>query len=257
MEIDQQRYKESWTFLPYSHFPESFSNKEIITQIKNFFVKEKYFSEAYLKNHDGYKIIIIKFSNEETKQKYNNNEHENLQTKLLDYDNINVNKHMSIQFRKQDDQLIKIVDIPIEYNAKTFIQHVENITGEKIKNYSEKIKSPHNNNITSDNTASSSTAPQTRPRNNLPPIYKQMNIYFQNPQVLKYIFANKIWSIQIEDFSIRILPGGTNNNTYKEHTEFFYTITGLPLNTNVLDLKPLIDHLKEKPVPLVVFSNHL
>jgi uncharacterized coiled-coil protein SlyX len=73
-----------------------------------------------------------------------------------------------------------------------------------------------------------------------------MNIYFINPQVSKYIFANKIWSIQIEDFSVRILPGGINNDIYKERTDFFYIITGLPLNTNVLDLKLLIDYLKGK-----------
>jgi hypothetical protein len=49
-------------------------------------------------------------------------------------------------------------------------------------------------------------------------------------------------NIQIEDFSVRILPGNTDTPIYKQRTNFYYTITGLPLNTN----KNLITHLKGK-----------
>jgi hypothetical protein len=45
---------------------------------------------------------------------------------------------------------------------------------------------------------------------------------------------------------VRILPGQTNSDEYRKRTSYHYTVTGIPLNANVLDLKPLIEHVKGK-----------
>jgi hypothetical protein len=103
---------------------------------------EKNFLGTFVKMQNGYKIIIIKFSKEETKHKYMNKEIPTINKKLIDYDNGNVNEHMSIQFQKQNNQLIKIMDIPINYDSKILVQHVENITGEKLNLIENTSKNP-------------------------------------------------------------------------------------------------------------------
>lgn len=51
------------------------------------------------------------------------------------------------------------------------------------------------------------------------------------------------WSLEIENFLVRILPGNTDDPEYKKRTSKFYKITGLPLNTTARDIGPIVEHL--------------
>jgi hypothetical protein len=45
---------------------------------------------------------------------------------------------------------------------------------------------------------------------------------------------------------VRILPEQINSEEYHKRTSYHYMVTGIPLNANVLDLKPVLEHLKGK-----------
>ncbi|PKY34546.1 hypothetical protein RhiirB3_454375 [Rhizophagus irregularis] len=51
------------------------------------------------------------------------------------------------------------------------------------------------------------------------------------------------WSLEIENFLVRILSGNPEDPEYKKCTSHFYKITGLPLNTTARDIDPIIKHL--------------
>ncbi|PKC00443.1 hypothetical protein RhiirA5_382451 [Rhizophagus irregularis] len=51
------------------------------------------------------------------------------------------------------------------------------------------------------------------------------------------------WSLKIENFVVRILPGNPDDPEYKKRTNHYFKITGLPLNTTAKDIEPLIKHV--------------
>ncbi|PKY50173.1 hypothetical protein RhiirA4_466506 [Rhizophagus irregularis] len=51
------------------------------------------------------------------------------------------------------------------------------------------------------------------------------------------------WSLEIENFAVRILPGNTQHPEYIKRTTNYYKLTGLPLNATVRDITPIISHL--------------
>jgi hypothetical protein len=52
--------------------------------------------------------------------------------------------------------------------------------------------------------------------------------------------------MSIESFIVRIIPGNTKHEEYSKRTSFYYKITGLPLNTSVQDMIPIVQHLAGK-----------
>jgi hypothetical protein len=52
--------------------------------------------------------------------------------------------------------------------------------------------------------------------------------------------------MSIESFIVRIIPGNTKQEEYLKRTTFYYKITGLPLNTTVQDMVPILQHLAGK-----------
>src|SRR5581483_5308537 len=74
--------------------------------------------------------------------------------------------------------------------------------------------------------------------------YKAFLCTYVNPSDVNYIWEKDLWNIQMDNVFLRVLPSDTNNQIYKDRNSCAYRITGLPLNTTYLDLKPLIKKLK-------------
>jgi hypothetical protein len=250
-------------FIPRAHFPTTLSNKDLKLQINSLFVKESTnFIGSNLITHGELDFIIINFKNETTLKKYNEKADKDLNTIIEIYNEENINRYIKNICDQTNNNIIKIIDIPINYDSATLAQHVANITGQKIKAITELTQIPNNNrpnnrsrynnsrnnpnnnnnnnNVNNTNTNKNRTFPPRRP------IYKHILITFEDDRATKYLYANDIWSIEIETFMVRILPGQINSEEYLKRTSYHYTVTGIPLNTNVLDLKPLIEHVKGK-----------
>jgi hypothetical protein len=246
-------------FIPRAHFPASLSNKDLKLQINNLFVKESSnFIGSNLITHGNLDFIIINFKNETTLKKYNEKADKDLNIIIEIYNEENINRYIKNICDQTDNNIIKIIDIPINYDSATLAQHVANITGQKIKTLTELTRIPNNNrfnnrtrynnsrnnpNNNNNNNANNNNSRTFPPRR---PIYKQILITFEDDRATKYLYANDIWSIEIETFMVRILPGQTNSEEYRKRTSYHYTVTGIPLNANVIDLKPIIEYCKGK-----------
>jgi hypothetical protein len=250
-------------FISRAHFPTTLSNKDLKLQINSLFVKESTnFIGSNLITHGNLDFIIINFKNETTLKKYNEKVDKDLNTIIEIYNEENINRYIKNICDQTNNNIIKIIDIPINYDSTTLAQHVANITGQQIKAITELTQIPNNNrpinrsrynnsknnshnnninnNVNNTNTNNSRTFPPRRP------IYKQILITFEDDRATKYLYANDIWSIEIKTFMVRILPGQINSEEYHKRTSYHYTVTGIPLNANVLDLKPIIEHVKGK-----------
>jgi hypothetical protein len=258
----QTHVKEEYLgFIPRAHFPITLSNKDLKLQINNIFVKESTnFIGSHLITHGNLDFIIIHFKNEITLKKYNEKADKDLNIIIEIYNEENINRYIKNICDQTDNNIIKILDIPINYDSSTLAQHVANIMGQKIKEITELTQIPrnnrfnnrlrfsnnknksidNNNNTNNTNTNNNRTFPPRRP------IYKQVLITFKDDRATKYLYANDIWSIKIETFMVRILPGQINSEEYHKRTSYHYTVTDIPLNANVLDLKPVLEHLKGK-----------
>ncbi|GES98342.1 hypothetical protein GLOIN_2v1789675 [Rhizophagus clarus] len=122
-------YKHYELFIPRDSFPKENKTFEILNFIKNAFVNEKDFFEIHTTKHFTYKIFILRFIKEETKNKYKNELHPVIQKPLYDYTNENV--HILIQKKLEDisNRSIRLVDIPHKLDFNLIIAHLANITG--------------------------------------------------------------------------------------------------------------------------------
>ncbi|PKK61205.1 hypothetical protein RhiirC2_718582 [Rhizophagus irregularis] len=78
-----------------------------------------------------------------------------------------------------------------------------------------------------------------------PPQYKTVYIKFTNESGAKYLLE-KGWSLNIEDFNIKILPSNNNHELYQSRTSHGYKITGLPNNANVKDMNKIVTLINGK-----------
>jgi len=140
----------------------------------------------------------------------------------------NLNKEISHAFHERCTRTIKIVDIDSRLPNDSIIQSVTNIG--QIESLQE-IKKP-NTPRSRDNNKRRSTS-----------FFKQMYVVFKEQQAVNNIMNKKIYSIQIENTTARILPWDTNSQEFKERTAHSYKITGLPVDVTIWDLKPLIKKL--------------
>jgi hypothetical protein len=119
-------------FIPRAHFPTNLSNKDLKLQINNIFVKESTnFIGSYLYTHGNLDFIIIHFKNETTLKKYNEKADKDLNIIIEIYNEENINHYIKNICDQTNNNIIKIIDIPINYNSATLAQHVANITGQK------------------------------------------------------------------------------------------------------------------------------
>jgi hypothetical protein len=127
--------------------------------------------------------------------------------KIYAYTQNNIDTLIERKLQKQDDTIIKILDIPIYYDSKLLIKQITDTTGKTIKTYKEIKKAPQKIN--------------NRDKNGPPifikPKYKQLIISFEDKAAADYLLEQD-WCLQIEDNVGRILLGNQNHPVYKEKT---------------------------------------
>jgi hypothetical protein len=176
----------------------------------------------------------------EKKNKYINKGTKNVCDKLHDYEQNNITHYISLKLQNKDKYIIKIVDIPMNFDSTIIINHLTNITGKKVKSYNDHIKTPRLS-FNQDQTQW-----PNRYNKSKYPKFKQIWVYFEDSKAIDYIFKHNIWNMSIESFIVRIISGNTKQEEYLKRTSFYYKISGLPLNMTIQDMVPLIKHLAGK-----------
>lgn len=104
--------KEFDTFIPRDAFPPKIDDKEILTKIQEFFIKEKNFLTVKSWIRNSYYFLRIKFSDENTKSCYVNKYIPELQATIFDFTEKNIDAYIDDKLKSQDELTLKILDIP-------------------------------------------------------------------------------------------------------------------------------------------------
>ncbi|GBC11029.1 uncharacterized protein OCT59_025792 [Rhizophagus irregularis] len=125
------------------------------------------------------------------------------------------------------------MDIPYNYDTSMLIKHLAIKTGSNIIDHKEIKKPPRK---------ISNRSTRGRPIF-IKPAYKQLIVRFDKQAAYDYFMNENYWSLEIENFVVRILPGNPDDPEYKKRTSHYFKITGLPLNSTAKDIEPLIKHV--------------
>ncbi|PKK70923.1 hypothetical protein RhiirC2_779062 [Rhizophagus irregularis] len=125
------------------------------------------------------------------------------------------------------------MDIPYNYDTSMLIKHLTVKTGSTILDHKEIKKPPRK--IPNRNNNGHPTF--------IKPAYKQLRVQFDKQSAYAYFMKENYWSLEIENFVVRILLGNQDDSEYKKRTSKYFKITGLPLNTTAANLEPLIKHI--------------
>ncbi|CAB5200561.1 unnamed protein product [Rhizophagus irregularis] len=223
-------------FFTKNQFDANKSNNEIINSIKNAFltihhaIGYKYQKKATLE------FFTVQINNEEC---YNNIVDKPIA--LLNnitprpYSKDLIDQLIAAKLNKIEECTVKLANVPFNYDVNLLIKHFANFTKQSIASFKEikpnlKRRRPLDNR----NTQRSQS-----------PTYKQVIITFDKKSAVEYLFAQHKWGILIENFLVRILPIDVNSQIHKQRNTPTYVVTGIPLNANILDLEPLITHVKD------------
>ncbi|GBC52808.1 uncharacterized protein OCT59_028609 [Rhizophagus irregularis] len=221
-------------FIPRDSFQSKLSNNDIINLIKTSFIKDSNAFRFDVNTTSTYRYFTIHFRTRDSLDQYIANSPDNLKNiKIYELTNEAINTLIEQKFSNLDQAVIKIMDIPYNYDTSMLIKHLAAKTGSNIIEHKE-IKKP----------------PRKIPnRNNrgrpifIKPAYKQLIVQFDKQAAYDYFMKENYWSLEIENFVVRILPGNTEDPEYKIRTSNYFKITGLPLNTTAKDIEPLIKHV--------------
>ncbi|CAB5165461.1 unnamed protein product [Rhizophagus irregularis] len=229
-------------FFTKDQFDANKSNNEIINSIKNAFltihhaIGYKYQKKATLE------FFTVQINNEEC---YNNIVDKPIA--LLNnltprpYSKDLIDQLIAAKLNKIEECTVKLANVPFNYDVNLLIKHFANYTKQSIASFKEikpnlKRRRPLDNR----NTQRSQS-----------PTYKQVIITFDKKSAVDYLFAQHKWGILIENFLVRILPIDVNSQIHKQRNTPTYVVTGIPLNANILDLEPLITHVKGRSLAFV------
>ncbi|PKC03233.1 hypothetical protein RhiirA5_424070 [Rhizophagus irregularis] len=221
-------------FISRDSFPPKLSNNEIINLIKTSFIKDSNAFRFDVNTTSTYRYFTIYFRTRDSLDQYIRKSPDNLKhIKIYKLTNEAINTLIEQKFANLDQAVIKIMDIPYNYDTSMLIKHLAVKTGSNVLDH-KKIKKP----------------PRKIPnRNNrgrpilIKPAYKQLIVQFDKQSAYDYFMKENYWSLKIENFVVRILPGNPDDPEYKKRTNHYFKITGLPLNTTVKDIEPLIKHV--------------
>ncbi|RGB30315.1 hypothetical protein C1646_793907 [Rhizophagus diaphanus] len=224
-------------FFMRDQFERTKNNQEILNDIKNAFLTNNDVIEFKYRRKATLKYFTITVKNRDSFTKIINepvlllNGIKPLTFSINIIDQLIANKINNIS-----ESTIRLVNVPINYDINLLIKHIANFTGGAITSHKEIKLRPRRN-------AYNKTKNYSRPLAN---IYKTVIITFNKKSAADYLLNQNKWEILIETFLIRILPLDEDSNIYKQCTTPVYTVTGIPLNANILDMEPLLDHLKGK-----------
>ncbi|GBC41405.2 uncharacterized protein OCT59_001611 [Rhizophagus irregularis] len=254
LQIEQIDYNDSETqntatesfsvFIAKDQFPNEGSNFEIRKKIRDAFSNHiNDIIRIKWENHQYLTVFIIEFSRKEIFDKYVSKRHLILNAIIHPYDSSNIEAYIQRDVENQAKNSVKLTDVPIFYETEALLKNIINITGKEIKNFhsNEKkliqnfefeMKRYRNNNQGRRNGRFAPKQPQ----------YKTVYIEFRTAAGAKYLIE-KGWSLNIEDFNIKILPTNNNHEAYIQRTSKGYRITGLPNNTNVKDMTKILSFI--------------
>ncbi|PKY55560.1 hypothetical protein RhiirA4_427608 [Rhizophagus irregularis] len=221
-------------FIPRDSFQPNLSNNEIINLLKTSFIRDCNAFKFEVNSTSTYKYFTIYFRTRDSLNQYIEKSPEGLkQVKIYELTNAAINTLIERKFANLDQAVIKIMDIPYNYDTTMLIKHLAVKTNSNVIEHKE-IKKP----------------PRKIPnRNNrgrpifIKPAYKQLIVRFDKQSAYDYFMKENYWSLEIENFVVRILPGNQNDPEYNKRTSKYFKITGLPLNITAVDLEPLIKHI--------------
>ncbi|EXX68032.1 uncharacterized protein OCT59_000193 [Rhizophagus irregularis] len=221
-------------FIPRDSFRPELSNNDIIKLLKTSFICDSNAFKFEVNSTSTYKYFTIYFRTRDSLNQYIEKCPPELeQVKIFELTNTAINTLLERKFSNLDQAVIKIMDIPYNYDTSMLIKHLAIKTNSIIIDHKE-IKKP----------------PRKIPnRNNrgrpiyIKPAYKQLIIRFDKQTAYDYFMQENYWSLEIENFVVRILPGNQNDPEFKKRTGNYFKITGLPLNSTAMDLEPLIKHI--------------
>ncbi|EXX74658.1 hypothetical protein GLOIN_2v1480128 [Rhizophagus irregularis DAOM 181602=DAOM 197198] len=221
-------------FIPRDSFKPNLINNEIINLLKTSFLNDSNAYKFEVNTTSTYRYFTIFFKTRDSLNQYIENSPENLKPiKIYELTNTAINVLIERKLSTMDQAVIKIMDIPYNYDTSMLIKHLALKTNSNVIDHKE-IKKP----------------PRKIPnRNNhghpflIKPAYKQLIVQFDKKSAYDYFMEENYWCLEIENFVVRILPGNQNDAEFKKRTSKYYKITGLPLNTTHMDLNPLIKHI--------------
>jgi hypothetical protein len=130
-------------FIPRDNFSSKLSHKEIEKNIRNALVSEHSFTKLVCMSQSSYDFFVLTFNTKEKKEEYVNKGIKNVCEKLYNYDQTSFNNYIKLKLQNQDTYIIKIVDVPTNFDSSIVINHLINITGKKVKSYYDHIKTPN------------------------------------------------------------------------------------------------------------------
>ena len=214
------------------------SANEVLTDIKQAFFNTTGMVRAMLHRRMNLQYYTVQFTNEETFNKVLNQPITALNNiKAVRFSTDLIQSKINGQLDNLSNSTVLVANVPINYNTDLVLKHMANFTSTSITSHKEIRPSRKLNR-------------RSRPLSN-PPQYKKIFITFAKSSAVNYLLSQDKWGILIEDFLVRVIPVDDNNPTMKTRTTPTYTVTGIPLNATVLDLLPLVDHVKGKSLSFV------
>ncbi|PKC58989.1 hypothetical protein RhiirA1_540744 [Rhizophagus irregularis] len=221
-------------FVPKDSFQPNISNNDIINILKTAFINDNNAFKFEVNVLSTYRYFTIYFRTRDSLEQYIKNSPPSLKNiKIYELNKTTINTLIEQKFKNLDNAVIKIMDIPYNYDTKMLLKHLANKTSSAILEHTEIKKPPRK--ISNRNN-------QKKPIF-IKPAYKQLIVRFQKQTAYDYFMKEDYWSLEIENFLVRILPGNSEDQEYKKRTSKFFKITGLPINTTVRDIDPIIKHV--------------
>ncbi|PKY60378.1 hypothetical protein RhiirA4_431088 [Rhizophagus irregularis] len=178
-------------FIPRDSFLPNLSNNEIINILKTSFIKDSNAFRFEVNTTSTYRYFTIFFRTRDSLNHYIENSPDNIkQIKIYELTNTAINTLIERKFANLDQAVIKIMDIPYNYDTSMLIKHLAVKTGSNVIDHKE-IKKP----------------PRKLPnRNNggrpifIKPAYKQLIVHFDKQSAYDYFMKENYWSLEIENF---------------------------------------------------------
>ncbi|CAB4386368.1 unnamed protein product [Rhizophagus irregularis] len=197
---DKDSIKAHKGFIPRDSFPSKLTNNEIINLIKTSFIKDSNAFRFDVNTTSTYRYFTIHFRTRDSLDQYIGKSPDSLKhVKIYELTNEAINTLIGQKFANLDQAVIKIMDIPYNYDTSMLIKHLAVKTA-----------------------------------------------------AYDYFMKENYWSLKIENFIVRILPGNPDDPKYKKRTSHYFKITGLPPK----DIEPLIKHIYGRTCTFTQTTKH-
>lgn len=193
-------------FIPRDSFQPNLTNNEIINLLKTAFINDNNAFKFEVNVLFTYRYFTIYYRSRDSLNQYIKDSPPFLKNiKIYELTNTSINTLIEQKFKNLDNAVIKIImDIPYHYDSKMLLKHLANKSKSAILDHKE-IKKPLRK-ITNRNR-------QGKPIF-INPLYKQLIVRFQKQSAYEYFMQEDYWSLEIENFLVKILPGNSNAPEY-------------------------------------------